>query len=110
MLAGMFRFVCKNGLVCGDVLEDIRIPHKGNVVDSVIEGAFDVLEGMDLVREVRDDLRCVTLDAGEARAYARAALRLRFEPSETRPAPITKEQLLRPASHKRCRVGPVVGV
>jgi hypothetical protein len=31
MLAGMFRFVCCNGLVVGDVVDDIRIPHKGNV-------------------------------------------------------------------------------
>jgi hypothetical protein len=27
MLAGMFRFVCCNGLVVGEVVEDIRIPH-----------------------------------------------------------------------------------
>jgi hypothetical protein len=31
MLAGMFRFVCCNGLVVGEVVEDIRIPHKGNI-------------------------------------------------------------------------------
>ena len=30
MLAGLFRFVCCNGLVVGDVVDDIRIPHKGN--------------------------------------------------------------------------------
>ena len=96
MLAGMFRFVCKNGLVCGDVLQDIRIPHKGNVVDGVIQGAFDVLDGMDLVREVRDDMKAVTLDQGEAHAYARAALALRFEPTEAKPAPVTEQQLLEP--------------
>ena len=38
MLAGMFRFVCKNGLVCGDTVADLRIPHKGDVVGHVIEG------------------------------------------------------------------------
>ena len=27
MLAGMFRFVCCNGMVCGTVTEDLRIPH-----------------------------------------------------------------------------------
>jgi hypothetical protein len=27
MLAGMFRFVCCNGLVVGEVVEDFRIPH-----------------------------------------------------------------------------------
>ena len=42
MLAGVFRFVCCNGLVVGDVANDIRIPHKGNIQDEVIEGAFRV--------------------------------------------------------------------
>jgi Domain of unknown function (DUF932) len=44
MLSGLFRFVCCNGLVVGDVTNDIRIPHKGNIQDEVIEGAFRVLE------------------------------------------------------------------
>src|SRR3546814_3036217 len=30
MLAGMFRFVCQNGLVCGDTVADVRVPHKGD--------------------------------------------------------------------------------
>ena len=31
MLAGMFRFVCSNGLVCGDTVANVRVPHKGDV-------------------------------------------------------------------------------
>jgi hypothetical protein len=49
MLAGVFRFVCCNGLVVGDVTNDIRIPHKGNIQDEVIEGAFRVLEDFEVV-------------------------------------------------------------
>ena len=44
MLAGVFRFVCCNGLVVGTVSNDIRIPHKGNIQDDVIEGAFRLLD------------------------------------------------------------------
>lgn len=28
MLAGTYRFVCCNGMVCGDTLNEIRVPHK----------------------------------------------------------------------------------
>lgn len=28
MLAGMFRFVCSNGLVCGNTVADVRVKHK----------------------------------------------------------------------------------
>ena len=93
MLAGMFRFVCKNGMVCGDVVEDVRIPHKGDVADRVVEGAFDVLDGADLVREVRDDMRSLTLNPGEEQAFARAALQLRYDTEEA-PAPITEDAIL----------------
>jgi hypothetical protein len=51
MLAGMFRFVCCNGLVVGEVVEDIRIPHKGNIQGEVIEGAFRVLDEFEAVEE-----------------------------------------------------------
>ena len=48
MLAGAFRFVCSNGLVCGDMVADVRIPHKGDITGQVIEGAYEVLDGFGL--------------------------------------------------------------
>ncbi|MBE1183344.1 DUF932 domain-containing protein, partial [Escherichia coli] len=50
MLAGMFRFVCHNGLVCGETTADIRVPHKGDVAGEVIEGAYEVLQGFEQVQ------------------------------------------------------------
>ena len=96
MMAGMLRFVCMNGLVCGDVVEDVRVPHKGDVADNVIQGAYDVLDGFDLVREVRDTMREVKLEPAEAEIFARSALALRYEPDPLKPAPITEAQLLQP--------------
>lgn len=95
MLAGMFRFVCSNGLVCGDVVEDVRIPHKGDVVGRVIEGAFEVLNGFERVNESRDLMRALTLDAGEAEVFARAALALKYDDPH-KPAPVTEAQILMP--------------
>lgn len=94
MMSGLFRFVCKNGMVCGDLVEDVRIPHKGNVADSVVEGAFTVLDGADLVREVRDDMRTLALNQGEEQALAHAALQLRYDP-EAGAAPVTERDILR---------------
>jgi hypothetical protein len=102
MLAGMFRFVCKNGLVCGDAVADLRIPHKGDVVGHVIEGAYDVLDGFDLVRERRDEMRALNLNPGEAEVFAHAALSLKYDDPAT-PAPITEAQLLMPRRHEDAR-------
>lgn len=96
MIAGMFRFVCSNGLVCGDVVEDIRVPHKGQIVDKVVQGAYDVLDGFDLVREVRDELRSVQLDTREAEVFARSALALKYEETPGQGMPITEQQVLAP--------------
>jgi hypothetical protein len=84
MLAGVFRFVCQNGMVAGDTVGEVRVPHKGNIVQNVINGAFDVLDGFDL-----------PLNRDEQTAFARAALTLRYDPTEPdAPPPITESQLL----------------
>ncbi|WBM38698.1 DUF932 domain-containing protein [Alcaligenes faecalis] len=103
MLAGLFRFVCSNGLVCGDTVADIRIPHKGDVASEVIEGAFEVLDGFDRVKESRDAMRSVTLDDGEAEVFARAALALKYDPTDDKPAPVTESQILMPRRFDDCR-------
>lgn len=95
MLAGMFRFVCHNGLVCGDTTADIRVPHKGDVAGQVIEGAFEVLRGFERVQASRDAMQAITLEAGEEELLARSALALRYDDA-SKPAPITEKQLLAP--------------
>ncbi|MDF1315019.1 DUF932 domain-containing protein, partial [Escherichia coli] len=51
MLPGYFRFVCQNGCVCGQSLGEVRVPHRGNVVDRVIEGAYEVVGVFDRIEE-----------------------------------------------------------
>jgi Domain of unknown function (DUF932) len=96
MMAGLLRFVCMNGLVCGDTVADIRVPHKGPIVDEVIDGAFEIVAGFDRVRERRDAMRALTLEPAEADILARAAIALKYEPDATKPAPVTEAQVLAP--------------
>lgn len=93
LLAGVYRYVCQNGMVFGDTTKDLRVPHKGkDVVGRVIEGAYAVLDEFDLVREQRDAMAALTLNQGEQIAFGRAALALRYE--EGAAAPITDTQVL----------------
>lgn len=100
MLAGLLRFVCCNGLVVGEVVEDIRIPHKGNVQGEVIEGAFRVLDEFEQVNEHTEAMKALQLQPPEEIAFATAALALRFGERGVeatgghRPAPVTAEQLI----------------
>jgi hypothetical protein len=104
MLAGMFRFVCCNGLVVGQVVEDIRIPHRtpkgGDLKHEVIEGAFRVLDEFEAVGEHTEAMKALQLQRPEEIAFATAALALRFgergveETGGHTPAPVTAEQLI----------------
>ncbi|WP_267284708.1 DUF932 domain-containing protein [Klebsiella pneumoniae] len=58
---GMFRFVCTNGLVCGTSFGEIRVPHKGDIVGRVIEGAYEVLGIFDKITEGVDVMKSITL-------------------------------------------------
>lgn len=95
MLAGAFRVVCSNGLVCGDTVANVRIPHKGNITGQVIEGAFEILDGFERVQESREAMQAIILDEGEAQIFARAALALKYDDPD-KPAPVTESQILMP--------------
>jgi hypothetical protein len=93
MLAGMFRFACQNGLVVGNEVADIRIPHRGNIVDDVIEGAFTVLEDFAAADNSVKVMKASRLSDGAQRAFAKAALSLRYD-NEEKAAPVTETQIL----------------
>ena len=93
MIAGMFRFVCQNGMVCGDTFADVRVPHKGDVVGQVIEGAYTILDAFGNAVEHRDAMKEISLNDQEQQAFARAALILKYD-DEIAPPPITAQQLL----------------
>ena len=93
MLPGLFRAVCCNGLVCGTSFGEVRVPHKGDVVEKVIEGAYEVLGVFDRVEEKRDAMQSLLLPPPAQQALAKAALTYRFGEDHQ---PVTESQLLAP--------------
>ena len=93
MIPGLFRFVCANGMVCGDSFGEVRVPHKGDVVDRVIEGAYEVLNIFDRVEEQRETMQGISLPKPAQQAFAHAALTYRYGEEYQ---PVTEEQILMP--------------
>lgn len=91
MLAGCFRFVCHNGLICGDTLEDFRVRHSGDVVGNVIEGAFRILDEFEKVDESKEIMQGISLSSAQQGIFAKAALQLRYDEGEH--APIEPQRL-----------------
>lgn len=93
MLPGLFRSVCCNGLVCGTSFGEVRVPHKGDVVGKVIEGAYEVLGVFDRVEEKREAMQSLMLPPPAQQALAKAALTYRFGEEHH---PVTDAQILSP--------------
>lgn len=94
MLAGVFRFVCQNGMVSGDTIEDIRIPHRGDIVHNVIDAAYTIVDDFENVHSSIENMKSTHLLLPEAEVLAEAALSLKYE--EIQKAPISPMQLLTP--------------
>ncbi|EAA9302997.1 DUF945 domain-containing protein [Salmonella enterica] len=93
LLPGVFRSVCTNSLVCGQSFGEIRVPHRGNIVEKVIEGAYDVLNVFDRVEEKREAMQSLLLPPPAQQALAKAALTYRFGEEHQ---PVTTAQVLTP--------------
>lgn len=94
MIPGIFRFVCTNGLVCGNNFGEIRIPHKGDIVGQVIEGAYEVLGVFDKVTDNMEAMKEIHLNSDEQHLFGRAALMVRYE--DENKTPVTPEQIITP--------------
>jgi hypothetical protein len=94
IMSGVFRFVCSNGLIAGDMFNNVRVRHTGNVVDDVIEGATRVLEDAKQIGYRIEEYKGIELGQDEQRAFATAALQLRWGDD----APINANRLL--AAHR----------
>ncbi|MDR6351376.1 DUF932 domain-containing protein [Pantoea sp. SORGH_AS_0659] len=93
MLPGLFRAVCQNGLICGETFGEVRVPHKGDVVERVIEGAYEVLGIFESVDEKREEMQQMILPPPAQQALAKAALTYRFGDEHH---PVTESQILSP--------------
>ncbi|EAY4774726.1 DUF945 domain-containing protein [Salmonella enterica] len=93
LLPGYFRQVCTNSLVCGQSLGEIRVPHRGDIVGKVIEGAYEVLGVFDRLEEKREAMQSLLLPPPAQQALAKAALTYRFGEEHQ---PVTTAQVLTP--------------
>ncbi|EGC1082627.1 DUF945 domain-containing protein [Salmonella enterica] len=97
LLPGVFRSVCTNSLVCGQSFGEIRVPHRGDIVGKVIEGAYEVLGVFDRVEEKREAMQSLLLPPPAQHALAKAALTYRFGEEHQ---PVAATQILTPRRYE----------
>lgn len=91
MIPGMFRQICTNGLVAWKNFGEISVPHKGDIVEQVIEGAYTVLKTFDAVTENIDMMKGIQLSEPEQRLLSTVALDFKYDGKKP---PVTPDQVL----------------
>ena len=99
LIPAAYRVLCANGLVSSTSLGEQKVPHKGDVVREVIEGAFSVVKTLPQVVETAQAWSGIRLEQRAQVALADAVAALRWEPQEVGEqivptAPVRAEQLL----------------
>jgi len=96
MDAGIYRLVCSNGLIvdAGDV-QSIKVPHKGDGRNQVIEAAYEIVDSFPVVQSKMNAMKETKLLPAVQEALAEEAIQLRYDDPD-KSAPITPAQVLTP--------------
>ncbi len=79
MMGGRFRMVCSNGLIAGEVLEEIKFPHVGVSAPDIIEGAWRVLDSFEALEQSVELMKETTLSLPEQHILANSSLARHFD-------------------------------
>ena len=95
--AGIFRFVCSNGMILADsVFARISIMHMNFEPAKIIEASFQVVREMPRIADLLEGYKARRLNTIERRAFGEAALILKYDSLEK--APVGAEKIL---AHRR---------
>lgn len=92
--AGVFRLVCRNGLIVGDEIFCRRVKHQGQVVDRVIEAAHDIIEICPLSVEKVKEWQDIQLTKDQRVAFAQTAMTLKWDGQDDEELPVTPIEIL----------------
>jgi Domain of unknown function (DUF932) len=97
--AGLFRFVCGNGMIIADAtFEKVAIRHAGFTPEEVVSASFRILDSVPKLTENVESFRARALTPVEQRAFAESAIILKYD--ELEHAPLGAETVLTPRRYE----------
>jgi hypothetical protein len=100
---GVFRCVCTNGLITGDINNQLRVHHKGNIKDNIIEAAYEIIDDAAEKMEIIQEMKHIELNKDERLLLAKFSLDAKVNnksyeegQEEVEELPFNPEKLLNP--------------
>lgn len=84
LMSGLYRLICSNGMIAWqeDIARRVRVPHKGDVINNVIEGVYKVVDqGKKTIEDV-ELFKSLELSREEQEIFADSARKLRFDDTQ----------------------------
>jgi len=97
LMAGVYRFICANGMIIGDTFERISVKHINFNPDEVVEASYEIIENAPHIAHNMQEMKAIKLNDGERATYAENAALLHYGEKEAVPFDVTR--LLDPRRH-----------
>ena len=96
-MAGVYRFVCANGMVTGQNIFGHSVKHVGYRAEDAIEASYRLIDSVGKISESVEGMRSLILTPDQRVAFATSALTAKYgTPEAGQIFPITASDLLRP--------------
>jgi len=82
LYSGVFRLVCTNGLIRGDLDDTMKVRHTGNVVQEVVESTLSIAHASEQVMWDVEEMKQIELSRPEQLLLAEFGLKARFDLDE----------------------------
>lgn len=94
MLAGIYRFICGNGMIVGDTFDKCSVRHSGNVKDNVVQAAHQIAGSFETVIQAANEMKQIELSPAEQLILAEGAAELRFDLEPNELSPVKAQEFL----------------
>ena len=78
LMSGVFRCICSNGLITGDIDSTLKVYHRGNILEQVIEATYAIVEESQAVMHEIEQMKHIPLSRAEQLLLAEFSMQARF--------------------------------
>jgi hypothetical protein len=94
LMAGVFRFICSNGMIVGDTFDRISVKHMDFDPDEIVEASYEIINNAPKIAGNMQEMKAIELCQSEREIFAESAALTLY--GEKDAIPFRTERLLTP--------------
>jgi hypothetical protein len=78
LMDGIFRTVCANGLISGDLENNFKVRHSGDIIGDVIQASYRIVDSSEETKEKIQEMKSIDLSQFERNLLAEYSIKARY--------------------------------